>query len=301
VNCTPECAQGFALLALLAAMDEGVPKNAGILRRVSLKTAPGTLAAPRFPAPTGWSMHHGGAEVAEAVGAAVAVMAPEREASVATSLPLLRVIHRAVRHGGTIEQVGVRDYSAFGQGGCSGAAGRDGWGMPGVFAESPLPSVELYEAAVGDTIVRLELVADSGGAGRWRGGLGTETVIVLAAEGADLALSACAEAAPARPGVSGGASGAPNALVLHTGTEARVIEGTLIDTPVPAGTQITLRLGGGAGWGPATERDPARVLADVLDGYVSVEAAHRDYGVVVSPPTATVDDKATEAARHRSS
>ena len=48
---------------------------------------------------------------------------------------LATTIERAVRHGGTVEQIERRDYSLFGQGGCSGAAGRDGWGMPGVSAE----------------------------------------------------------------------------------------------------------------------------------------------------------------------
>ena len=296
VNCTPATAHGFALLPILSAIDESVPKNAGILRRVGLVTTKGTLVDPVFPAPTGWSLHHAGAEVAGAVSEALAAILPERAASVSTSLPLLRTIGRTVRHGGTIEQVSVRDYSAFGQGGCSGAAGRDGWGMPGIFAESPLPSVELYEAAVGDRIVKMELVTDSAGAGRWRGGLGTEAVIVLAADGVDIFLSASPQVGAAT-GFARGRPGTPNALVLHAGGRDETIEQIVVDTAVPGGTTVTLRLGGGAGWGPPWERSPATILADVLDGYVSVEAARRDYGVVINPRTWTVDETATTAQR----
>ncbi len=298
VNCTPTVAHAFALLPILSAMDESMPKNAGLLRRVALVTAKGSLVEPSFPAPTGWSLHHAGAEVAGAVSAALATMRPERAASVASPLPLLRIVQRTVRHGGTVEQVGVRDYGIFGQGGCSGAHGRDGWGMPGVFAESPLPSVELYEAAVGDTIAKMELVADSGGAGRWRGGLGTETVIALAADGTDAHLSACAETGSV-DGFAGGRAGQPNALSVRSGAQGQAVEGSVIDTLVAPGTTITLRLAGGGGWGRPHERAASAVLADVLDDYVSVEAARRDYGVVVDADSRKVDETATAAARRR--
>jgi N-methylhydantoinase B len=296
VNCTPATAHGFALLPILSAVDETVPKNAGILRRVGLTTAKGTVVDPIFPAPTGWSLHHAGAEVAGAVAEALAAILPARAASVSVSLPLLRTIGRTVRHGGTIEQVSVRDYGSFGQGGCSGASGRDGWGMPGVFAESPLPSVELYEAAVGDQIAKLELVTDSGGPGRWRGGLGTETVIVLSSNGEDTFLSAAPQVG-ASAGFARGKAGTPNALVLRDGAREEAVDQVLVDTPVAAGTQVTLRLAGGAGWGSPWERSPESVLADVLDGYVSVDAARREYGVVIDPRTGSVDDKATQAER----
>jgi N-methylhydantoinase B len=56
--------------------------------------------------------------------------------------------------------------------------------------------------------------------------------------------------------------------------------------------------GGGGGYGDPFTRDPARVAADVRNGFVSVESALRDYGVVVDPDTHEVDEAAT--GRHRS-
>lgn len=299
VNCTPATAHAFALLPILSAVDESMPKNAGVLRRAPITTKPGTVVNPTFPAPTGWSFHHAGAEVAAAVTDALAAMQPERIGSVVAHLPLVRTIGRAILHGGTEEQIHVRDYGSFGQGGCSGTARRDGWGMPGVFAASPLPSVEIYEAAIGGTIAKMELVTDSGGPGRRRGGLATETVIVSPDDGTDTFISVCVESGRDDGGFAGGRSGAPNAVQIGQGGEGA--GATLIDSNVPPGTSITMRLEGGAGWGPAVERDPASVLADVLDEYVSVEAAQRDYGVVIEPRTSSVDGNATAAERRRRS
>ena len=55
--------------------------------------------------------------------------------------------------------------------------------------------------------------------------------------------------------------------------------------------------GGGGGWGDPTERDPERVREDVLDGYVTKEAAERDYGVVLTGATLAIDAAATERLR----
>jgi N-methylhydantoinase B len=55
--------------------------------------------------------------------------------------------------------------------------------------------------------------------------------------------------------------------------------------------------GGGGGWGDPTERDPAWVLRDVLDDWVSIEAARRDYGVVIDPVAMQVDQRQTAAVR----
>ena len=71
---------------------------------------------------------------------------------------------------------------------------------------------------------------------------------------------------------------------------------------MPAGTEITLGLPGGGGYGPPWRRDPARVLADVRDGYVSLERARSAYGVAIDPERMIVleDDTAALRARLRS-
>jgi len=298
VNCTAATSQAYALLPILAAMDESTPRNAGILDRVRVITRQGTIVAAEFPAPTAWSLHHVGAEVADAVASALATCLPEKAGNVAANLMLANTLERVVRHGGTIEQLGSRNLALLCQGGCGGAQGRDGWGMPGVFAETPLPSIELYEAGFPGTIARLEFATDSGGPGQWRGGLGTETVIELPKGPDQLCLTLCVEMR-AREGFAGGRPGSRNDARLFVAGEERPVDGCLADVPLDGPAELRLTMGGGPGWGPAWERDPERVVRDVLDGYVSVEAAARDYGVIVDPAGLRMDPEATREARRR--
>jgi N-methylhydantoinase B len=67
--------------------------------------------------------------------------------------------------------------------------------------------------------------------------------------------------------------------------------------PLPAGTEITLELPGGGGFGPPWRRDPARVLTDVRDGYVSPEQAREAYGVAIDPQRMVVLDAETRELR----
>jgi N-methylhydantoinase B len=69
------------------------------------------------------------------------------------------------------------------------------------------------------------------------------------------------------------------------------------NTAFEAGGAITNLTGGGGGWGNAFEREPERVAEDVKQGFVSVDAAKRDYGVVVDPKTFAVDEAATKELR----
>ena len=98
------------------------------------------------------------------------------------------------------------------------------------------------------------------------------------------------------------APGAPNKLTLRYGSpEAFVVKHTADWEPMEAGDKIAFDYGGGGGWGDPLERPAAAVLDDVLDEYVSVEGARRDYGVVLTGSleelTLEVDVAATEARR----
>jgi len=66
---------------------------------------------------------------------------------------------------------------------------------------------------------------------------------------------------------------------------------------VPAGTAALIATAGGGGWGNPLHRDPKLVRQDVLEGYVSIDAAARDYGVVIDARTLEVDAAATAARR----
>jgi N-methylhydantoinase B len=125
--------------------------------------------------------------------------------------------------------------------------------------------------------LRRELRADSGGAGRFRGGLGQATE-TMCRSGRPWAVSTLIDRTrvPAR-GLEGGRDGALGELTLSSGAPAQPKSMLRVDADVT----VRLALPGGGGYGDPFERDAERVLADVVDGYVSLEAARELYGVAV--------------------
>ena len=99
-------------------------------------------------------------------------------------------------------------------------------------------------------------------------------------------------------GIAGGKPGAAEANLMKLPTETAFKPVSVVRQMVPAGTSAVVATAGGGGWGDPLQRDPKLVQDDVLEGFVSLESAARDYGVVIDPQTLEVDDAAT-AARPR--
>ncbi|HYC82489.1 MAG TPA: hydantoinase B/oxoprolinase family protein, partial [Solirubrobacterales bacterium] len=179
----------------------------------------------------------------------------------------------------------------------------DGWltyGAPGGAGLIYRDSVEVDEHKFPMRYSEIRVLEDSGGAGRFRGA--PASVVEFGPSEAPMlvAYQIDGHTTPAR-GARGGLPG-------NTGAAYKInADGTVARTPNV--TQIELRPGervrgvhgGGGGYGDPRERDPARVLADVLEGYVSREAAERDYGVALegdaSAGTLAVNPAATEQRR----
>ncbi len=163
---------------------------------------------------------------------------------------------------------------------------------------TPYPSgvrnvpVEISEAITPMVIWRKELRLDSGGPGAQRGGLG-QVMEVTSRENAPFGMFASFERVhyPAR-GRDGAGPGEKGRLRLESGPELR---NKGIQT-IPAGDRLIVEMPGGGGYGDPMTRDPAAVADDVRLGLVSVAAAERDYGVVVSA-AGEVDEAATAARR----
>ncbi len=106
-------------------------------------------------------------------------------------------------------------------------------------------------------------------------------------------------------GIEGGLPSLPHGVWLNPGTEtARFLGAVFSNVPIGPGDMFTRPSAGGGGYGDPLERDPDRVCEDVTDGYVSIERALKDYGVVVREIDADlaeyeVDLEATDAARER--
>jgi N-methylhydantoinase B len=161
--------------------------------------------------------------------------------------------------------------AADGESGLIILAGSTARNNPVEVVESRLPSMR---------IVRYGLRQDSGGAGRYRGGLGIERVYQL---GAPTFITFSLERKVTPPwGLEGGKDGAVNGVEITSPDGASRAVRKATQHPIAAGEVVRIMTGGGGGWGPPAGRDPAAVRRDVREGYVSAEAARRDYGVTAN-------------------
>ena len=183
----------------------------------------------------------------------------------------------------------VNSFHAGGMGARPTKDGLNATAFPSGVRNTP---VEVTETIAPLICWRKEYRPDSGGAGTWRGGTG-QIMEWASAEGAPFAINAMFDRVKNPPrGREGGRDGAAGRLYLRTGKE---LSGKGRQ-PIPAGDRLILEMPGGAGFGEPFEREPELVALDVRDGFVTREAARRDYGVVLSEDGA-VDAGATRQTR----
>ncbi|WP_245657508.1 hydantoinase B/oxoprolinase family protein [Herbidospora mongoliensis] len=199
----------------------------------------------------------------------------------------------------TIRYTGVHGQDAAGNdylmrevlgGGSGGRWYADGEDTIHVVPDSRNIPVEFAEARWPLRVERLGLAVDSGGPGRYRGGLGYDKHIRLLRDAsfmsiADRSILSCW-------GVNGGRAGRPFVVTVD-GVE---MDGLVDDFPIEEGQIVRVRTTGGGGWGSPFDREPSLVADDVRDGKVSREAAREEYGVVFADGL-EVDEVATEALR----
>jgi N-methylhydantoinase B len=158
-------------------------------------------------------------------------------------------------------------------------------------------SLELTESSFPMLIESYELVRDSGGAGKFRGGLGSTMQIRLLSPATVFAFIEKAKAP--HWGIDGGTEGLRNYSVIQPeGKNPYEILKTS-GTQLAAGTVVAATAGGGGGYGNPFERPVEKVRRDVINGYVSIESARRDYRVVIDPDSFKVDEPATQKLRKR--
>lgn len=174
---------------------------------------------------------------------------------------------------------------AGGWGGFDGNDGEDGLinNVNGGFKDYP---VEIFEVKHPAIIRGYGFRIDTGGPGRFRGGNGLYRTFEIEPE-AKLYLWFERSVTPAW-GLFGGWAAVGPDVVVNPGCEDEQHMLKVNALPLEPGSIVELRTGGGGGFGDPMERDPERVQADVIDRFVSVEAAERDYGVILDPETLEV-------------
>jgi N-methylhydantoinase B len=282
--------RSYSYAAVKCVTDPLGPMNEGALRPVTVTAPDGSFLNPRPPA--------GGGPRAiicyrtfEAVLGALAPALPDRVAAAAS--------HFANPTFGGWDRARGRRFVAYELvlSGTGARATRDGCeGMAWAFNASNIP-VEAQEAAQPVVIEHFGFIADSAGAGTFRGGCGIRRDLrFLADEGKLTNLSERQRFAPY--GLFGGKPGRLARTVINPGPGEQVVHGKQSREFV-YGDVISFQQSGAGGYGDPLERDPARVLEDVLDEYVTVEAALEQYGVAIAGSgfDLRVDELATEQLR----
>ncbi|MCY4451530.1 MAG: hydantoinase B/oxoprolinase family protein [Immundisolibacterales bacterium] len=276
------------MLGLWMCMEQpGIGMNGGFERAVeTVTTRPGTLVAPRFPAPLGLRSHTM-IRVTTSLFGAIA-QATGGKASAAPSVYVLYYLRG--RNADGSEPLCIEGLSV----GFGARTFADGIDAVYYVAQENYP-IEFAEMEFGVEIEAFRIHRDSGGAGRWRGGCGiVRDVRVLSDEAViGMRIDNCRQPAF---GVNGGMSGRPGRVVVNPdGPDPRELATMSDGNRLCKGDLVRIVTPGGGGWGAPVDRPADDVLSDVLDGFVSEAAAARDYGVVLAGDE--VDQAATEASR----
>lgn len=283
----------YVFQALKSMFDPEMPNNDGCTRPIHLKAPEATVVNCAFPVAVAARMQIGHF-LTEIVYRALAEAMPDRVIAASGGTPATMNVFYGKRAGGEpFHCVIIR-------GGGMGASGENDGYYDYIFpANGANTPVEIFESDTPLIVEKRELLTDSGGPGRKKGGLGRRVVFRVPDD----------EYAPSSMvslGIQSGRFKYPPEG-LFGGKEGRKALFTVNDekgnpyglTQLSPGDRVVMDAAGGGGYGDPAERDPELVALDVREGHVSVERAREDYGVVLNAETLEVDLPATTALRKR--
>jgi N-methylhydantoinase B len=290
-NSVPASTLSAVYYAVRAISDPTVPSNGGCFRAVETVLPPGSLVNPRPPAPVSCRTATI-KRIADTILGALVRALPDRMPAASSGTLLVMAF------GGVDPETG-RPFvaSELAAGGMGARPTKDGIHVVETDVTNCMNiPVEALEMNFPLRIARAGLWMDSAGAGAQRGGLGLEKV--FEATTTDVTVAHRSERFASGPwGLFGGrpARRGRAFLVRRDGTREAVPSKKML--VLHPGDQLWEYVSGGAGWGDPLDRDPERVLADVLDRVISAEAAAEEYAVVLSPDGTAVDHDATKERR----
>ena len=296
INVVLNYTHAYASFAIKAAICPDVPHNEGSFRPVHVSAPPGSILNALEPAPVA-SRQVIGHFIPSAIFSALSGAMPDRLMAPGAD-PIWLSVWRGQNPPFTL--------TLFQVGGTGARPSKDGLnavGFPSGVAGVPAEVIESLSPVV---LRRRELRSGSGGAGRWRGGLGQITQFSRRGEGKWSVSSIADRTIYAAPGLLGGEPGATGEVSLDDGTPLHAK--ALMDLKI--GDVVHVNLPGGGGYGDPLQRDIEKVRWDVIEGYITVEDAERKYGVAVRytgdaddlvklPSKWMIDAKRTAELRHR--
>lgn len=289
INNTLSFTKAASYTGIRSILPDGIPNNEGVFRVIDVTAPAGTIANGVLPAACA-ARGLTGFRMVDCIFGALAKMLPDRVCAASDGG------NSGVSIGGYDDNRKPYIYVDFACGTWGGRPWGDGLqGNSNMFANMASQSVEVIEAEQPIEILAYELLPDRAGPGKFRGGAPyyrdyrfTEREAVLQVR---------SDRARFRPyGLYGGRPGQPSANYLNPQGNNRKLTSKLTMN-IQRGDVFRHELAGGGGWGDPLDRDTAMVLADVRNEIISLEAARRDYGVVIDRQRWTVDEEATGTLR----
>jgi N-methylhydantoinase B len=290
INNTWSYTAAMSFTAVKSVLSINMPNNDGVFRPIKVIAPPGTITNGKLPAACAARGLTGFRGVDCCFGA-LAQLYPDRVYAASDGG------NTGITIGGYDEELRPFIYVDFLSGCWGGRPWADGLdGNTSMFANMASFSVEVIEAENPLEVLDYEFVPDTGGAGKFRGGMSQrKTWRMLADEGI---LQVRADRQTHRPyGLQGGGPGAAGRNVLDPGLPTEEKLHAKLTMTFRKGQVFRHDLPGAGGWGDALTRDLSLVAKDLRDGLVTIEGAARDYGVVARGDPPVIDEAATEALR----
>jgi len=315
INATPAGMLGFATSAIAMMLFWDLPVNEGLRRVFSIDAAEGTVICSLEPAPVSSSHMDGSEKILTCTSRLVAqamAASPDPELQKRACAPYAASVSVCVFAGadrdGIYKVFADMTSMACGAGASPIADGLDAGG-PQSGSKMCIPDVESYEQAYPVLYLYRRLAQDSGGAGKYRGGVGLEAAwMPWGADELTGITNAAAWQIPV-PGTAGGYPGGATELrrVRATSNEripaefdpsrGEPVEAKATGIDLSEGDIWYMRYPGGGGWGDPLDRDPELVVKDLRMGAVSEAAAATAYGVVLCDTAIGYDLEATQRER----
>ena len=270
------------------------PINDGSFRSLTAIVPPGRVVSATRPAPMRWWMTYP-MTIVDTIFKALAPAIPERVIAGHHADLLVAACHGI---NPKAAEFFIANFGPLG-GGWGAKQGEDGVSATVCINDGDTHNSpnEQAEAKFPLVVESYRLLPDSGGAGRHRGGLGVERVVRARVP---MTMNTQIERAHCKPwGLAGGREGTGNdvALRLDGKWKTDFPNAKVLVAALKTGDAIRLRTGGGGGYGSPLERPAEQVLEDVRQGYVSLKAAAKIYGVMIDPQTLAIDWTETKKLR----
>ena len=270
VNLRPTMVEACVFYSLIGVLDPKLAYNDGMRQVVRFIFAPNTVTNASPPAPVS-SYQSANLRLVDAILEALAPFRPQRAIANSGSSGALSIAWRAGRPGQPTMQYEITG-SAYG-----GGYGNDGAsGTTTHLSNLHITPIEILESEFPCRITEFAMIPDSAGAGEFRGGSGYRRSYLML-EDAVVVRRADRGRFPPR-GVAGGKDGGRNRFVLNPGTEREQDVPTQGRYDLKAGDTFLLQSAGGGGYGDPGKRERDAIRRDIAEGYLTPEAAKRDYG-----------------------